>query len=174
MADIYSVIEVVNGIKYTVFFFASFSGHFHPWTPINPLHIDEVGSKGLVEHGKSVYYQAWYSDTSKGPRLDKLIKYSLYRGPIDVDIKLTNIPGVYYHSIEKVNGAWKIREPLPPEMVVKQNNYFRYVVNKDGGVIFAFRIFATPMWKVEYTYKSNGALEKASNISFEVPDSIPD
>lgn len=173
MSDIYSVTMFANGIKYTVFFFASFSGHFHPWTPIHPLQIDEVGG-GLTKYDQTVYYQGWYSDTSKGPRLDKLLKYMLYKAPIKINIQLSNIPGVYHHRLEKVGGVWKIKEPLTPEMLLKQENYFQYIVNKEGKVEFAYRIYATLMWSYDYTYKSNGALDKAINKGYDTPEKIPD
>lgn len=172
MPEIYSVTVFADGIKYAVYFFGTFSGHFHPYTPTDPLQIDEI-HVGIEKHGRTVYYQGWYSDTPKGPRLDKLLKYRLYKGPIEIDIKLSNLPGVYYHRIENVNRVWKIREPLPPEAVVQQQNYFRYVVNKDGEVEFAYRIYATLMFSFIYTYKQNGALDKVKDIVHDFPEKIP-
>lgn len=174
MPEVYSVTAFADGIKYTVYFFGSFSGHFHPWTPIDPLHVDEFSKEISSKHGKSVYYQGWYTDGPKGPRLYKLLKYRLYRGPIKVDIQNTARPGVYYHRIEKVNGVWKIREPLLPEEVVWNENYFRYVVNKNGEIESAYRVYATLMWSYTYTYKSNGALDKAVTNVNDVPETIPD
>lgn len=173
MLDIYSVTTFANGIKYTVFFFAGFAGHFHPWTPTDPLQIDEIHI-GIDKYGKTVYCQGWYSDSPRGPRLDKLQKYMLYKAPIKVDIPLSKQPGVYFHRLEKVGGVWKIKEPLTPEALIQQQNYFRYVVNKEGEVEFAYRIHAALMWSVEYKYKENGALDKVIDKAYDTPEKIPD
>lgn len=173
MPDIYSVTMLTNGIKYSVFFFASFSGHFHPFTPIHPLEIDAVHD-GLDKHDRVPYYQGWYSDAEKRPRLDRLLKYRLYKAPINIDIKLSNIPGVYYHHIEKIGGVWKIKELLTPEALLKQENYFRYLVNKEGKVEFAYRIYATLMDSYVYTYKKNNALDKVDTTVMDIPEKIPD
>ncbi len=172
MSDTYSITVFTSGIKYTVFFFASFSGHFHPWTPIEPLEIDDIHA-GLEKYSNVPYYQGWYSDSSNGANLDKLIKYNLYRGPINIDIELCKVPGVYYHRLEKVDGEWKIGVLLTKEMLIEQENYFRYVVNKSGKVEFAYRIYATPVWRVEYAYKENGALNNVINLPFDFPENIP-
>lgn len=173
MSEIYSVEMFANGVKYMVFFFGSFSGHFHPWTPIHPLTIDET-HKGLEKYSHAPYYQGWYSDSPKGPRLEKLIKYMMYRDSIKIDIELSNFPGVYYHRIEKIDGVWKIKESLSPELTLQQENYFRYVVNEEGKAEFSYRIYVTPMWSVEYKYKKSGAIDKVIKEGFDLPETIPE
>lgn len=173
MPDIYSVTMVADGITYTVHFFGSFTGHFHPFTPTHPKAIDEIG-RGLYKYNGVPYCQGWYFETENGPRLGKLLKFTQLKEPIKVDIKVSTTPGVYYHRVEKVSGVWKIREQTAPETILKQGHYFKYVVNKNSEIEFAFHIYAALVDSYIYTYSRSGAFDKVVSTAYDWPEKIPD
>jgi len=169
----YSFMELVGGVKFTIYFFGSFSGHFHPYTPVYPLEFNET-HRGIEEYGSTVNYQGWYSDTEQGPRLDRFYKFSLLAKPMQLDFSVSAVPGTYYHRLEKINKKWIAKKEITPEEVLKQKHYLRYVVNKEGKVDSAYHIYSTLMYRYIYTYNENGVLTNVDNESYETPSEIPD
>ncbi len=168
----YSFPTMVDGVAYTVYFFATFSGHFHPYTPVDPLEFDEIHI-GLDKYDSVPYYQGWYSETETGPRLDRLIKNWLIRKPFNGDFTRSTAPGVYYHRLEKVEGEWLAKELIAPDVVLKQEHYLRYVINNDGDLEYCHHIYSTFKYKYIYTYNKS-ILSNVERISNVVPEDIPD
>jgi len=169
----HNVSIALENINYTVYFFGSFSGHTHPFTPIDPLEFDEIGAIGIPKHGSSVYYQGWYSETDKGPRLDRLLKYSLLGVKYENNFDKVSTPGVYYHRIENEKNNWIVKELIKPEAVLNQQHYFRYEINKEGKLESAYHIYSSLMNSYIYSYHSNGLLEKVEKEINRPPSKIP-
>jgi len=169
----YSFTNIMDGVIYTIYFFGSFSGHLHPFTPVDPLEFDEIHGS-ITKHGRAVYYQGWYSEAKEGPRLDRLLKHRLTGQPFNTPFKKSDVPGVYYHRLENVVGEWVVKESITPELVLKQNHYLRYIVNNEGGLESAYHIYASPMFKLDYTYSQAGLLTNVDDVSYETTDIIPD
>lgn len=167
----YNVVE--GGISYTVYFFATFIGHFQPYTPKDPLEFNEI-YQPLIKYDSCPYYQAWYSESPSGPRLDKLIKYWLMREPFTGSFEQTKIPGVYFRRLEKKNGEWPANEVITPEVVLQQSHYLRYVITNEGHLESAYRIYSMVLDSYEYIYNKNGTLEDTNIIRNLVPEKIPD
>jgi len=169
----YSFIEIMGSIKFTIYFFGSFSGHIHPFTPVNPLEFDEIHGS-IKKHGRAVYYQGWYSEAKEGSRLDRLLKYRLIGQPFNTKFKSADLGGVYYHRLENAGSEWVVKESITPELVLKQKHYLRYVVNNEGELESAYHIYSSPMFKLEYTYSQAGLLINVDDIAYETTDIIPD
>lgn len=169
----YSFNIVEAGITYTVYFFATFTGHFHPFTPSDPLEFNEI-FQPLVKYDSSSYYQGWYRETPSGPRLDKLIKYRLMRTPFKGEFELSAMPGVYYRRLEKVESEWLAREIISPEIVLKQTHYLRYSINDDGKLENAYHVYSMVWDSYFYTYHDNGTLKDTEITVNDTPDEIPD
>ncbi len=169
----HSFTDIVDGIKFTIYFFGSFSGHFHPYTPIHPLEFNET-HRGIEEYGSTVNYQGWYSDTEDGPRLDRFYKFALLAKPMQPDFIIASRPGVYYHRLEKTNEQWIAKENITPETVLKQKHYLRYIINSEGKLESSFHIYSTLMYRYIYTYNERGALSNVDKAAYETPEEIPD
>ena len=63
----YDFEQVLEGIKYSVFFFSTFTGHFHPFTPNEPIDLEEMYSPQ-----RRSYYLAWYIDDEPEPTVNKV------------------------------------------------------------------------------------------------------
>lgn len=169
----YSFNIIENGIAYTVYFFAAFSGHFQPFTPVEPLEFNEI-HRGLIKYDSTPYVQGWYKETDAGPQLSKLIKYRLMGVPFNGKFQLQTTPGVYYRRLEKIDGHWQANENITPEEVLKQSHYLRYVVNKDGNVENSLHVYSMIWDSYTYTYNSNGTLKKTDTTVNPTPTEIPD
>jgi len=168
----YSFMELVGGVKFTIYFFGSFSGSFHPYTPTYPLDFNEIYESRKSNQGP--YYQGWYAETKHGPQLGRFIKYWLIRRAFEGEINENEKLGTYYRRLEKENGKWTAKDAITPEIVLKQKHYLRYVVNKEGKVDSAYHIYSTLMYRYIYTYNENGVLTNVDNESYETPSEIPD
>ncbi len=168
----HSFTDIVDGIKFTIYFFGSFSGYFHPYKPTYPLEFNEI-FKGR-QSNQGPYYQGWYSDTEDGPRLDRFLKYWLIREPFNIEIKESDMPGVYYHRLEKINGEWVAKEAIVPEVVLKQKHFLLYVVNNDRKIESSYHIYSALMYRYVYTYNERGALSNVDKAAYETPEEIPD
>ncbi len=168
----YDIATIVDGVKYTIYFFATFSGHFHPFTPVDPLEFDEIHNS-IKKYNKAVYYQGWYSETSEGPRLDRLVKYSLISQPYKGEFEYSTVPGVYYHRLEKVNGQWIVKGKIEPDVALKQKRYLRYVINNSSKLESTDHIYASIMYELIYTYNECGVLTNVNDDVFETPTKIP-
>ena len=169
----YNITQIVDGIKYTVYFFGSFSGMTHPFTPTHPIEFDAIHGS-IEKYSQAVYYQGWYSDAEKGPRLDRFLKYSLLSNSMKLSCKVSNKSGVYYHRLEKVNGDWVVKELISPNTVFKQEHYLRYVVSDKGELITADHIYSSAMDSYLYTYDDHGVLTNVDTKVYDLPEEIPD
>ena len=168
-----SVNIIENGIADTVYFFAAFSGHFQPFTPVEPLEFNEI-HRGLVKYVSTPYVQGWYQRTSSGPRLEKLVKVQLIRAPFTGEFEMQIKPGVYYRQLEKIDEHWQAKEAITPEVVLKQSHYLRYIINKDGQLESAFHVYSVIWDSYGYTYNPNGTLKKTDIKASSPPEVIPD
>ena len=66
----YSFDCVLEGVKYTVFIFSTFIGHFQPFTPYDPIDLGEAYAPE-----RRAFYLAWYSNSDKVKKLYFLEKY---------------------------------------------------------------------------------------------------
>lgn len=170
----YNVIEIIDGIKYTIYFFGSFSGMLHPFTPLDPIKFDEIGANGFVKYGSTVYVQGWYSETEKGPRLDKLLKYSSIGKIYEGEFEKSNVPGVYYHNLEKNNKEWCVKEALTLQHVFNKDRYLRYIINDEGKLESAYHIYSSLMGSYIYIYNKQGAVVNVDSKAYKTPTEIPD
>jgi len=98
----YNFDQVLDGIKYSVFFFSTFTGHFHPFTPHKPIDLEE-----MYNPQRRAYYLAWYvnedpsSGTTSAPKLRYLekfwIRFSDYPPPENKEL----IQGSYFYAIRR-------------------------------------------------------------------------
>ncbi|WP_075184554.1 hypothetical protein [Teredinibacter haidensis] len=163
----YSYQEIISGIQYTVYFFSSFSGHIHPYTPINPIDVVEVNS--CV---RKTYYKAWYSMQDEGPRLDKLQKIWIMSEPSK---KLDFSPvkgGNYYFEAVKTNGNWVYGEQFKVEDTLTNSHYYRCRVDKDNVVDQCDLVFTSVLWEHAYVYSPGGALVSTDSQVKPIPDRI--
>ena len=169
----YSFTELVGGVKFTVYFFGTFAGHFQPFTPVDPMEFDAV--HGAIEkYGSSVHYRAWYSDTAEGSRLDRLYKYAVLGRRMELEDQISNVPGVYYHRLEKSGAKWQVKELITPEVAINQAHYLRYEINNEGNLHSSHYIYSAMFNSYLYTYKDNGAYDKAEIGGERMPTEIPD
>lgn len=169
----YDITQIVDGIKYTVYFFGSFSSMTHPFTPTHPIEFDEIHGS-IEKYNQAVYYQGWYSDAEKGPRLDRFLKYLLLSNSMKLSCKISTKPGVYYHRLEKVNGDWVVKELILPGTVFKQEHYLRYVVNDKGELISSDHIYSSVIDSYIYTYNNQYVLTNVDTKVNDLPIEIPD
>ena len=169
----YSITTIIDGIKYTVCFFASFTGMTHPYTPIDPLELDQI-HMGLDKYDDVPYYQGWYSESEKGQRLQRFYKFLLLKSKMELNFNVETVPGVYYHRLEKVNGDWLVNDSILPEEILNQKHYLRYVVNEKGELVLADHIYSSLKASYFYTYSKNGAMKNVDSKAYETPTGIPD
>ena len=169
----YDITQIVDGIKYTIYFFGSFAGMTHPFTPVDPIEFDAIHSP-IAKYNQSVYYQGWYTDTKNGPLLDKFIKIKLLGSPMKLNCNVITKPGIYYNRLEKVGDDWFVKEPLSPDALLKENHYLRYVVNKQGELSSADHIYSSITDSYIYTYNKDGVLIDVDTKVYDLPDRIPD
>lgn len=159
----YSYTEIVNDVLYTVCFFASFSGHSHPWTPTGPLRFDDI-------HNGQTYYRAWYSDVKNAPRLDRLQKFYILYDKVNLVESIPKANGNYYYSITKEGDRWEIGEAITPLQALKRTHYVVYVVGKD--IEHAEHVFVTIIDDISYKYNSEGVLVDKKIDLGDIPSSI--
>jgi hypothetical protein len=169
----YSFNIVEGGIAYTVYFFAAFSGHFQPFTPVEPLEFDDIHST-LTQYKSSPYVQGWYTETANGPRLERLVKYWLMKTDFEGNFDITTTPGIYYRRLEKVDGKWQASAIIEPEVVLKQDHYLRYVINDEGKLESKWHVYSMVLDTYKYSYNPNGTLKSADISGADIPDTIPD
>lgn len=169
----YSFNIVEQGIVYTVYFFSTFSGHFQPYTPEHPLEFNDI-YRALTQYDAKPYYQGWYTETPKGPRLERLVKYWLMKVDYTGEFEQTAIPGTYYRRMEKVDGKWQAKEIITPDVVLKQEHYLRYVINDEGKLESKWHVFSMIMDSYKYNYNPNGTLKNTDTTVNEIPETIPD
>jgi len=93
---------------------------------------------------------------------------------VELKEKIPNIPGVYYHRLEKIGAEWQIKELMAPEEAVKQLHYLRYEVNDEGNLQSSYHIYSAMFNSYLYSYKNNGAYDKAEIGGERMPTEIPD
>lgn len=169
----YSLNIIENGIAHTVYFFAAFTGHFQPYTPVDPLEFNDI-HRGLVKYESAPYVQGWYHETPAGPQLYKLVKIALMKVPFKGDFESNKVPGIYYRRLDKQGGKWLAKEIITPEVVLKQDHYLRYVVDSEGNLECAWHVYSTVWDTYRYTYTADGNLKDTNITVNKVPEVIPD
>ncbi len=170
----YSFETVLEGIKYTVYFFGGFTGIIQPFTPENPITSEEI-YKHVVRQNGTVYVQGWYTESKNGPRLDILKKVFLVAEPFELAHLPSKLPGTYYHRLVKgSSGVVGVGEQISALDSVHEKHFLRHVVDKDGELESALHIYNNA-WDIYY-YKYNeagGMVDKQIEIK-DAPEQIPD
>ena len=171
--NMYSFEAFVEGVKYTVYFFASFTGMMQPFTPEDPLAADEI-YYGVDKYGSTMYVQGWYTQVDASPRLDILKKISLIAEPIELDIELANTPGSYFHRLGKKEGKIIVGAKISALEAIHEKHYLRYVVDSKGCVKNIKHIFSLVEDEYHYKYDKRGKLIDKKTLFHDVPDKIPE
>lgn len=161
----YSITSIVEGIKYSVYFFASFSGHFHPFTPVKPLTIDEA-----YNSKERTFYLAWYSESKEGLRLDFFEKYWLQFDEIDEIDNINKPEGIYYFEVELKEGGYVVGNEISARATIDGHIFYKYIVNKNGKAIESFIVRKKLIDKYIYTYKPSGVLDDTEIILNDIPE----
>lgn len=160
----YSFEYALDGIKYTVFLFSTFTGHFHPFTPYNPIDVDQAFSQE-----RKTFYLAWYAgDRSvqqneinlKNAKLYFFEKYWLVFARQEPLKAHRQEAGRYFHSVKEVGGAIVIGPEIVPMEAIKSNLLYTYKVDDKMEIVESNIVKKGLMDKYSYTYKSAGAMEK--------------
>lgn len=165
----YNFVQVLEGIKYSVFFFSTFTGHIHPFTPQKPIDLEE-----MYNPQRRAYYLAWYindeSDPAvknSDPKLIYLEKFWIRFSSFPTPENAASQPGTYFHSIRRENAGIKLELPIEAKATLSKNEFYMYRINEKGDLIGSWIVRRGLMDKYSYTYKPNGALE---DVKVEVLD----
>jgi hypothetical protein len=168
----YNFEQVLEGIKYSVFFFSTFTGHIHPFTPQKPIDLEE-----MYNPQRRAYYLAWYindeSDSAakkSGPRLVYLEKFWIRFSNFPAPENTASQPGTYFHSIRRDNTAIKLELPIEAKASLSENEFYMYRVNEKGDLTGSWIVRRGLMDKYSYTYKPNGVLEDVKVEVLDLPD----
>lgn len=173
----YNFEQVLEGIKYSVFFFSTFTGHFHPFTPHKPIDLEE-----MYNVQRRTYYLAWYISSESEPTATKigakktdpklmyLEKYWIrfYDFPAPSDRK--SRPGTYFHAIRSETVEPKLGPPIDAKASLLKNEFFMYRVNEKGDLIGSWIVRRGLMDKYSYAYKPEGILEDVKVDVFDLPE----
>lgn len=165
----FSYIHNFEGVMYTIYFFAGFSGYNHPWSPSSPLDIYSIHDPEA-----KTYYRAWYSEENNTPRLDKLHKYMLISKEIPAPDNIDMSPGIRFRKIQLIDNNWEIGINLKPEEVLNEKHYYLYEVDSNNELVRSVHYFSSILDDIEYSYTHDGAykdkdikLEKISKLKEE-------
>jgi hypothetical protein len=70
----YGIDQVLNGLTYSVLFFSTFVGNFHPFTPQKPIDLEE-----MYNPQRRAYYLAWYINDEPDPAVKNSDPKLIYR-----------------------------------------------------------------------------------------------
>lgn len=155
---------VLDGIRYSIFIFSTFTGHFHPFTPQDPIDVDETFSMD-----RKTFYLAWYTgekntDKKAAPlkeaKLIFLEKYWLTfirQSPLQSP---RQEQGRYFHTAKEANGSIVIGQEIKPVEAIQSSLLYTYKVNEKNEVIESNLVRKTLLDKYSYTYKPSGSMDK--------------
>jgi hypothetical protein len=173
----YDFEQVLEGIKYSVFFFSTFTGHFHPFTPNEPIDLEEMYSPQ-----RRSYYLAWYIDDEPEPTVNKvgvkktdpklmyLEKYWIRFYDFPAPEGMASQPGTYFYLIRQDNTGVKLESPIDAKTSLSKNEFYMYRINEKGNLIGSWTVRRGLMDKYSYTYKPGGALEDVKVEVLDLPE----
>lgn len=171
----YSFNQVIEGMQFTVFFVSTFTGHTHPFTPYNPIDINEAYSAN-----RKTFYQAWYKGSTpekagpKGlpssPKLYYLEKYWLVFHEAEPPTNHCKEEGRYFHSAKETKQGFEMGGAIEPITTTTVDLFYSYVVNKKGAVVESNYIRKHLIDKYSYSYGSNGLYESVKTEMNVIPE----
>ncbi len=169
----YSFETVFEGIRYTVYLFAGFTGIIQPFVPEEPITAEEI-YRTIDKYQEAIYTQGWYVESKNGPRLDILKKIYLIAEPFEIDDAYSKQAGSHYHCLVKENNRIKIGREITAMEAIHEIHYLRYVVNQKGELVSSLHIYNNA-WDINrYKYNEQGRLiDRVVEIK-NPPEKIPD
>lgn len=171
----YSFNQVIEGMQFTLFFFSSFTGHTHPFTPHKPIDINEAYSVN-----RKTFYQAWYKGSisekpgPKGlpgsPNLYCLEKYWLTFHDAEPPADRSREEGRYFRSAKETKQGFEIGGAIEPITTMTLGLFYSYVVNHKGVVVESNYINKHLVDKYLYSYDSNGLYESVTVEMNDIPE----
>lgn len=158
----YTIDAFLDGIKYTVYFFSTFSGFSHPYTPEKPLSTDEI-----FLPDRKTFYQAWYRDIGSEPRLVILEKFWLTFEPAPQTYDAKKASGRYFNATQKVNNEWVIGQYFNVSELRAFDSFFTYTVDEQSKVTQANFVTKTLIDRYQYKYTADGLFE---SVDIEIND----
>lgn len=180
--ELYMYEKTIDKTSFDVYFFGSWSSYAHPVTLQNPMSYPETQSKD-----RKVYYEAFYSNTSKKQLFVRLEKIELVQTPSPLRYKPQK-EGVHYylkkssHSDEHSFGSGadtpKTDEEELNEVELKDTmraaTYYRVVFDNHGEAIERTKVTKEAMYSFDYKYSEDGALKEVvmNNREYSAPKTI--
>lgn len=170
----YSFETILEGVKYTVYLFASFTGIIQPFTPEYPITAEDIFTGNIVKNSGTNYVQAWYSETRDGPRLDMIKTVHLEAKVFEIEPLPSSSPGTHYYRLYDKGNHVTLGEEMNVMDAVHENNYLRYVVDQEGKLISSLHILIDEYDIHRYKYNERGVLIKRKRDIIKASEALPE
>lgn len=161
----YSFDCVLEGVKYTVFIFSTFIGHSQPYTPHNPISLDEAYSPE-----RKTFYLAWYSDVDKVNKIYFLEKYWIRSNKIPIPDNIKPKAGRSYYSVKNTPEGIQIGSEIDEKKTIDMSIFYTSLLDAKGNYMESYIIKKGLMDKYSYSYKQNSVLDNVKSEVFDLPD----
>jgi hypothetical protein len=172
--DMYSFETIFEGVKYSVYLFASFTGIIQPFMPEDPITAEEIHTENMIENLGTSYVQAWYSETQNEPRLDMIKTVHLGAEAFEVEATLSETPGTHYYRIYKNGGQVGIGEEMNAMDAIHEIEYLRHVIIQDGSLKSSLLIHVEEYDIHRYKYNEQGVLTDRRRDIISAGERVPD